>query len=144
MKLKIKLLNDKAKAPAFATEGAACFDLVNSGSGCHIPPGGAAIFSTGIAVEIMPGFVMQIFSRSGHGFKNGIVLVNGTGIIDSDYRGEIKVGLRNEGSEPVEIKHGERIAQAMIVQLPHVQMEVVSELSETARGTGGFGSTGTL
>ena len=86
---------------------------------------------------------MMVYSRSGHGFKSGIRLANGTGVIDSDYRGEVMVKMHNDGSSAVLITAGERIAQAMIVPVSQVELTVVDELSDTARGSGGFGSTGT-
>jgi dUTP pyrophosphatase len=98
---------------------------------------------TGLAFEIPEGYVMKVYSRSGHGFKNGIRLANGTGIIDSDYRGEVMVKMHNDGDTAVLITAGERIAQAMIEPIQQVSFEVVDELSDTARGSGGLGSTGT-
>jgi dUTP pyrophosphatase len=142
VRLKIKPVHPRAVIPAFATEGAACFDLVNIDSGQMIPAGSSAIFRTGLSFEMPDGYVMMIYSRSGMGFKNGIVLVNGTGVIDSDYRGEVQVGLRNNGPVAVQINTGDRIAQAMIVSLPLVEIDVVATLNESERGTGGFGSTG--
>ena len=85
---------------------------------------------------------MLVFSRSGHGFKNSITLVNCVGVIDSDYRGELMVKLRNDSALRFSFEPGDRIAQAMIVQLPSVQFVAVEELSDTQRGAGGFGSTG--
>jgi dUTP pyrophosphatase len=127
--------------PKFATAGAACFDLHAAEAG-DLKASSTTVIGTGLSVEIPQGHVMLIFSRSGHGFKNGITLVNGTGVIDSDYRGEIKVGLRNAGQDPFEIKIGDRIAQAMILPLPQFQFVETVVLSDTERGSGGFGSTG--
>jgi dUTP pyrophosphatase len=145
MKLKIKRLDGRAIIPKFATDGAACFDLhaiATDDFEPHPNDPHAAIFRTGLAVEIPPGYVMQIYSRSGHGFKDALRLSNCVGVIDSDYRGEIKVSLRADGYWSKKALDGERIAQAMIVALPVVQIEEVDELSSTARGAGGFGSTG--
>jgi dUTP pyrophosphatase len=145
MKLKIKRLDGRAIIPKFATDGAACFDLHAidiDAFETHPNDNQAMILRTGLAVEIPPGYVMNIYSRSGHGFKSGLRLSNCVGVIDSDYRGEIKVSLRNDGKSTTFIRQGDRIAQAMIVALPVVQIEEVDELSSTARGAGGFGSTG--
>jgi dUTP pyrophosphatase len=85
---------------------------------------------------------MLIFSRSGHGFKNDVRLSNCVGVIDSDYRGEVQIKLSNDGGDHFTINNDDRIAQAMLVKLPWVELIEVDELSETARGTNGFGSTG--
>lgn len=139
MKLKIKKLHPDAVVPKYATAGAACFDLhaleeVGFFKGWS--------FRTGIAVEIPEGHAMMIYSRSGHGFRSDTRLANAVGILDSDYRGEVMVRLFNDGDEPFIVRKGDRIAQAMIVPIPRVEIEVVEELTATARGTGGFGSTG--
>lgn len=148
MKLQIKKLHADAIVPRMATEGAACFDLhamlsdLSSDATIIVHPGTAQVFRTGLAFDITAGFAMLIYSRSGHGFKNDVRLSNSVGVIDSDYRGEVHVKLCNDGTEPFYVKNGDRIAQAMIQMLPQVQFAVVEELSETARGAGGFGSTG--
>ena len=142
MKLRIKQLTDDARMPVYATEGAACLDL-SCIEGMTIGAGAAHTFRTGIAFEVPAGHGMLIFSRSGHGFKHGVRLANGVGVIDSDYRGEVMVRLVNDGLNPVRIEAGDRIAQAMLLQLPGISaIEVVNELTSTARGEGGFGSTG--
>lgn len=162
MKLKFKKLHLAAIAPKYATKGAACFDLhainVNGISAeeaavlkkhCHdaktfteVSKSRPAIFDTGLCFEVPAGHVMLIFSRSGHGFKNSVCLANAVGVIDSDYRGEIKVKLKADDQGSLSVSSGDRIAQAMIVPIPTVELEEVDELSETERGTGGFGSTG--
>lgn len=146
MKLKIKRLYPDAVIPKYATDGAACFDLHAFGCGNQHPvySGMAHTFRTGLAFEIPPGHVVLIFSRSGHGFKNDTRLANAVGVLDQDYRGEVMVRLTRDGgsSDVLRVNHGDRIAQAMILELPHVHIEEVDELSETARGAGGFGSTG--
>lgn len=147
MRLKIQQLNPLAIMPRYATQGAACLDLhaiVDSEVGAEaVPPGQAITFRTGLAFEVPSGHAVMIYSRSGHGFKHGVRLANGTGVIDADYRGEVMVRLRNDGAEPLVVEHGDRIAQAMIIQIPIInEIEVVDELSSTARGAGGFGSTG--
>lgn len=85
---------------------------------------------------------MLIYSRSGHGFKHGVRLANAVGVIDSDYRGEVQVKLVNDGGMPFYVNKGDRIAQAMLVPVQQFQLAEVEDLSETARGAGGFGSTG--
>lgn len=137
-----------ARAPSYGSAGAACFDLcANLGPlifplGLCVPPGSQVIIGTGIAVELDPGTCMLVFSRSGHGFNKGIRLANCVGVIDSDYRGEIRVCLRNDGNQTMTVNDGDRIAQGLIQAVPKVQFEEVSDLSKTARGANGFGSTG--
>lgn len=147
MKLKIKKLHPDAIVPKFATDGSACFDLhaVDCGNQHPVYTGIGNTFRTGLAFEIPPGHVMLVYSRSGHGFKNDTRLANAVGVIDADYRGEVMVRLTRDGgsSDVLRVNHGDRIAQAMILELPYVHFEEVEELSDTARGTGGFGSTGT-
>jgi dUTP pyrophosphatase len=143
MQVKIKKLHPNAVIPQYATTGAACFDLVSVNEVMIIPGREHVALKTGLAFEIPEGYVMMVYSRSGHGFKNGIRLANGTGVIDSDYRGEVMVKMHNDGSTALLVKAGERIAQAMIIPALQVELEVVDELSDTARGSGGFGSTGT-
>ena len=142
MSIKIKKLHPSAELPTFATPGAACFDIKTVAPGEVGACGGTHSFPTGLAFEIPQGHVMLVFSRSGHGFKNSITLVNCVGVIDSDYRGELMVKLRNDSALRFSFEPGDRIAQAMIVQLPSVQFVAVEELSDTQRGAGGFGSTG--
>jgi len=142
MNIKVKTLSALAQLPAYATAGAACFDITTVSDGVDIIPGNSAVLKTDLAFEIPPGHVMMVYSRSGHGFKNGIRLANGTGVIDSDYRGELMVRLHNDGDRVFSVNRGDRIAQAMIVPVAQVAFETVDELSATARGVGGFGSTG--
>lgn len=143
MKLNIQYLHPDAKTPTYATDGAGCFDLyaaTRQGTLFHNGDKdyGAKQFGTGLAFEIPQGHVMMVFSRSGHGFKDGATLVNSVGIIDSDYRGEVKVKFNN----PIHAVKGDRIAQALIIPISQVEFDVVEQLSATARGDGGFGSTG--
>lgn len=146
MKLKIKKLQPEAVIPQYATAGAACFDLHATDEGRpHPRDAHAAIFRTGLSFEVPEGWVMLIYSRSGQGFKDAIRLSNCTGVIDSDYRGEVQVALRFDGDDEMrcpKVRVGDRIAQAMLVQVPRVEIETVETLTETERGTGGFGSTG--
>jgi dUTP pyrophosphatase len=143
MKINIKKLHPDAVVPQYATAGAACFDLVCVNEVMITPGREHVALRTGLAFEIPEGYVMMVYSRSGHGFKNGIRLANGTGVIDSDYRGEVMVKMHNDGSSALLVTAGERIAQAMIVPVEQVELTVVDELSDTARGSGGLGSTGT-
>lgn len=140
MKINIKKLHPDARIPEYATDGAGCFDLCAIESDV-ISMEGVRTFSTGLSFEIPAGHVMLIFSRSGHGFKSGIRLSNCVGVIDSDYRGEVKVKLKSD-SDALFVEQGDRIAQAMVIPFPRVQFTEVNELSETVRGAGGFGSTG--
>jgi dUTP pyrophosphatase len=146
MKVKFKKVSPLAIDPLYATPGAACFDLTAVDDGTpHKRDPLSIVFRTGLAFEIPAGHVMMVYSRSGHGFNQGIRLSNCVGVIDSDYRGEVMVALRDDGARGAMIpvpRAGERIAQAMIVPVDRVEFEPVVELSETARGAGGFGSTG--
>jgi dUTP pyrophosphatase len=145
MQLKIKKLHPAAIIPKYATDGAACFDLhAVAPENWPLYPGVPSTVRTGLAIEIPKGFVMLIFSRSGHGFKHDIRLANCVGVIDSDYRGEVMVKLTRDHSqaEPLFFKEGDRIAQAMLIPYPRIELIEVDELSQTERGDGGFGSTG--
>lgn len=147
MNLKIQKLHPDAVVPSYATEGAACFDLhaiiENDVGADAMLPGCAHVFRTGLAVEVSPGHTLMVYSRSGHGFRHGVRLANGTGIIDSDYRGEILVCLHNDDPDDAFVVHnGDRIAQALLLPAPRVTFEVSEQLSITDRGQGGFGSTG--
>ena len=142
--VKVKLLDNSAAIPERASEGAAGYDL----RACIDAPitlrrGEISFVPTGIAIEL-PGkeFVALLTARSGLACKHGITLANSVGVIDSDYRGEIKVALINLGSSDFVINPGERIAQMLIMPVALPQLSVVEELSETIRGGGGFGSTG--
>ena len=134
--------------PIYQTAGAAGADLCANlpmdqrGAGITLMPMARMIVPTGIRVEIPAGYEMQIRPRSGLATKYGITLPNTPGTIDSDYRGALGVALINLGQDPFTIAHGDRIAQAVIAPVLQVQFEVVDHLSDTARGTGGFGSTG--
>jgi dUTP pyrophosphatase len=138
--MKIKLTHPNAKVPTYGTPCSACFDLY-AVEDAVIPPGEQAAIPTGLRVEIPADKMMKIYSRSGHGFRNGVRLANGTGIIDCDYREELMVLLRNDGKAPFYIKAGNRIAQARLEVNEMTEFEVVDELSNTERN-GGLGSTG--
>lgn len=140
--LKVKKLNELATIPAYQTVGAACFDISTTSESQVIEPGNQAKLATGLSFEIPQEHVMLVFSRSGHGFKNRVRLSNCVGVIDSDYRGELQVALENDGTEPMNINTGDRIAQAMVIRAEQVEFQIVDNLEETDRGAGGFGSTG--
>lgn len=152
IELKVKKLHPDATIPTYATDGSGCFDLhayLPKPDGADEPDQFVAVgmplkIPTGLAFEIPEGFAMLIYSRSGHGFKSDVRLANCVGVIDQDYTGEVMVKLTRDGESfnPIQIKHGERVAQAMLVPAPRVTFIEVDELSETERGTGGFGSTG--
>lgn len=141
LQVKIKLLSPSAKVPTYGTDGAACFDLYATDT-VAIAPGRAVTVKTDVAFEVPDGYVLQVHSRSGHGYKQGLRLVNSTGIVDSDYRGEVMVRLHNDSSKTAVIELGERVAQALILPVPRIEFLVVDELSATVRGAAGFGSTG--
>ena len=129
--------------PARATDGAAGLDLVAAlEEPVTLAPRARALIPTGLAMAIPPGFEAQVRPRSGLAWKQGVTIVNAPGTIDSDYRGEIKVQLINLGHEHVNIERGDRIAQLIVAPVTLVRLEPVAALSETARGEGGFGSTG--
>lgn len=134
--------------PGYATAGAAGADLrANLGeadreAGVTLAPMQRAVVPTGLRVEIPPGYEMQIRPRSGLALKHGITVPNTPGTIDSDYRGPLGVALINLGTEPYVIRHGDRIAQAVVAPVVQAGFRLVEALEETERGTGGFGSTG--
>jgi len=137
----VKRTHPDAKLPRYGTHGSGCFDLFGV-EGVMVERGLPVEVDTGVAFEIPEGHVMLIFSRSGHGFKSDIRLSNCVGVIDSDYRASVKVKLRmDEANESLPLLYGRAIAQAIILPFPRVAFLEVDELSETARGTGGFGST---
>ena len=127
--------------PAYATAGAAGMDVV-AAEALTLMPGARAAVPTGFAIAIPDGYEVQVRPRSGLALKHGITCLNTPGTIDSDYRGEVKVILANLGSEPFAIARGDRIAQLVAAPVLHATIEEVAELDETARGGGGFGSTG--
>lgn len=142
MKIKIKKLHPAAVLPQHATSGAACFDLQAIDGGEVPAQGGTLACRTGLAFEVPAGHVMLIYSRSGQGFKNSVRLVNSVGVIDSDYRGEVAVKLINDSPLAFNVEAGDRIAQAMVIPVPSVELIEAADLEETARGAAGFGSTG--
>ena len=144
MELNIKLLSPKAVLPNYATPGSAAMDLTACmDEPVTIAPRQLVTIPTGIAIALPSAdYVALIFARSGLGVKHGISLSNGVGVIDSDYRGELKVGLTNLSDTPYTIQPGDRIAQLAILPVTQPTVVQVAELDETDRGTGGFGSTG--
>ena len=139
--MKIKLLSDKAMIPYRGSEEAAGYDLYSIDS-VDINPGECKLISTGIAIQLPSGYFGAIFPRSGTAVKRGLRLANCVGVIDSDYRGEVKVPLYNDSQEVQPVEQGERIAQLIILPYATVSFEVVDELTDTIRGNGGFNSTG--
>jgi dUTP pyrophosphatase len=129
--------------PAYETAGAAGMDLRANLSGTlFLQPGARALVSTGLQIEIPPGFEAQIRPRSGLALKHGVTLVNAPGTIDSDYRGPLGVILINHGDAMFEVRHGERIAQIVFAPVVQARWNMTETLSRTDRGAGGFGSTG--
>jgi len=130
--------------PSYATDGAAGMDLLAAVmSPVVIPPGGRMLVPTGLRIAIPPGYELQVRPRSGLALRNGVVLPNSPGTIDEDYRGEVGVIVLNAGDAPFTVERGMRIAQAVIAPVVRAAWREVAELPETARGSGGFGSTGT-
>ncbi|BDF72858.1 deoxyuridine 5'-triphosphate nucleotidohydrolase [Oscillospiraceae bacterium] len=148
MKLKIKALSPKIgaeiPAPFYASAGAAAMDLCAcTDAPVTLAPRGRATLPTGIAISLPSAeYVALVFARSGLGIKHGVALANGVGVIDSDYRGEIRVGLVNQSDEAYTVQPGDRIAQLAVVPVVRAELELAEELDETARGAGGLGSTG--
>lgn len=141
--LKLKRVAEDVVLPCRETPGSAGYDLrAHLSSPLPVEPGQWAMVPTGLMAEIPEGLAGMVFSRSGLGTKQGMVVAQGVGVIDSDYRGEIKVPLRNMGREVYEVKPGERIAQLVLLPVALLPVEEVDDLTETQRGTGGFGSTG--
>lgn len=143
MQIKIKRLNDKAIIPTRGSDYAAGYDLyANIAENVIIPAHETKKIGTGLAIELPTGYFGAIFARSGLATKLGIRPANCVGVCDEDYRGEYIVALHNDTDNPVIIPPDERIAQLVIVPYLSVEFEEITELSETQRGAGGFGSTG--
>lgn len=128
--------------PAYETAGAAGMDL-RSAIDAVLPAGQRLLVPTGIAIALPQDFEAQVRPRSGLAVKHGVTVLNAPGTIDCDYRGEIKVPLINHGQEAFTIKRGDRIAQMVVARVTQVKLTEVESLDETARGSGGFGSSGT-
>jgi|TARA_B110000003_G_C16183596_1_gene352394 dUTP pyrophosphatase len=143
-KILIKRLSKKVSLPKYETSGSSGLDLAaNIDANIIINPGKLAIIPTGLAVSIPKGFEIQIRPRSGLAAKKKITVLNTPGTIDADYRGEIKVILINHSDEIFTVEKGLRVAQMVICPVIQASLQEVDELSETTRGEGGFGSTGT-
>ncbi|MBQ8635985.1 dUTP diphosphatase [bacterium] len=143
MELKIKKLENFVSMPEYKTAGASAMDLVAAiKEDVIIPSGEIRMIPTGIAIELPHNTEAQVRSRSGLAIKSGIAVVNGIGTIDEDYRGEICVGLINHSKVDFKISRGDRIAQMAIMEVLKPAIVVADDLSDTARSSGGFGSTG--
>lgn len=139
--VQVKRLNEDAVIPKYATEGSAGFDFYST-SDVEIQPGQTVVVPTGLAMAIPLGYEIQIRPRSGMAFKTTTILPNSPGTIDSDYRGEFGVIMRNIGNEVYFAEKGTRIAQGVLNEVPMAQFVIVEELDDTERGSGGYGSTG--
>lgn len=143
--VKVKKLHSEARLPEYATAEAACFDLFPYLSAdldyIHVPRGASRTIHTGLAFEIPPGWQLKVYSRSGQGFRHSVRLANGTGVIDSDFRGELLIRLRNDSDKPYFVREGIACAQAEIAPVYKAAFEEVDVLSDTERGEGGFGHT---
>jgi dUTP pyrophosphatase len=141
--LKIVKLNPDIPLPQYESEGAAGMDLRAFVAGdVVIPPLGRAKIPTGLHIEIPPGFEAQVRPRSGLAARSGVTVLNSPGTIDSDYRGELEIILVNLGADSYTVKQGDRIAQLVITPVCRAAIAETEALSPTARGNGGFGSTG--
>lgn len=144
MKVRIKKINENAIIPTYGTEYSAGADLYALlDSKIEIKPHETVFVHTGISVEIPEGYCGLVFARSSMGAKRGLAPANKVGVIDADYRGEIMVTLHNHSEITQTVEPGERIAQLAIVPFLKAEFEEVDELTDTTRGAGGFGSTGT-
>ncbi len=148
MDLKIKAVSPKIGTdiplPFYATPGSAAMDLhACMDEAVTIPAGGRKVIPTGLAIALPSAdYVALVYARSGLGIKHGVAPANCVGVIDSDYRGEIMVGLQNSGESDFTVQPGDRVAQLMIAPVVRANLRMVDELDETQRGAGGFGSTG--
>ena len=144
MKVRIKKIDDRAAVPTYGSEYSAGADLYAIlDEGLEILPHTTSFIHTGISIEIPEGYCGLIFARSSMGAKRGLAPANKVGVIDADYRGEVMVALHNHSDSIATVEPGERVAQLAIVPFLKAEFEVADELSDTVRGVGGFGSTGT-
>lgn len=145
MEINIKLLNENAKVPTRGSEYAAGYDLYAATDyDIEIAPHSTVKIGTGISVELPNGTFGAIFARSGLATKKGLRPANCVGVCDSDYRGEYIVAMHNDTDEVMTIASGERIAQLIVMPFVGIEFNIVDELTETKRGDGGFGSTGSI
>ncbi len=145
MKIRIRRLphGEGLPLPGYATSGAAGMDLLAAvAAPVTIPPGGRTLIPTGLALALPPGHELQVRPRSGLALRHGIVLPNSPGTIDEDYRGELQVIVLNAGDAPFTVERGMRIAQAVLAPVLRAEWDEVADLDDTARNSGGFGSTG--
>lgn len=143
LEIPLRRLDPDLQMPSYATDGDAGADLVAAESVTLAPRGGRALVATGAAIAIPAGYAGFVQPRSGLAYKHGVTVLNTPGLIDSGYRGELKVLLVNTDPEtPFEVVRGDRIAQLVIQQVEHVSFVEVDELPSSERGDGGFGSTG--
>ena len=141
--MRVKRLSELAQLPRRGSDGAAAYDLSAAvETSVVIEPSSSAIVPIGIAIEVPRGFVALIFSRSGQGFRHQVSLSNSVGVIDSDYRGEIKICLINHGPSPFVVQPGDRVAQMLLTKALELELVDSEQLSQTGRAEGGFGSTG--
>ena len=141
--IRVKILREGAKLPTYGTASAAGADLYAwLEQSVIVEPGKTAFIPTGIALEVPEGCAGLIYARSGLSCKQGLAPANKVGVVDSDYRGEITVALHNHGGEARTVHHGDRIAQFIITPVLQPAYQAAEELSDSLRGTGGFGSTG--
>ena len=142
-KISVKLLRPGARVPTYGTEASAGADLYACMQDkVEVGPGQSVMIPTGIAMEIPKGYAGLVFARSSMGAKRGLAPANKVGVIDSDYRGEIRVVLHNHSGESQSVEPGERVAQLLIVPVFTPGFQEAEKLSDTSRGAGGFGSTG--
>lgn len=145
MKIRIKKLHPDAATPKYATNGSSGFDLV-AVEDVEISIGQTKLVKTGLAIDVGPGYELQVRPRSGLSLKTGLRITNSPGTVDSDYRGEVCVIMtlqpNGDGTITYRIKKGDRIAQGVVCPVVQADMEIVDYLDETDRGAGGFGSTG--
>ncbi len=142
--LNVKIKNESSNPlPVYQTELSAGMDLhANLTEAVTLQPGHRTLISTGLFLELPEGFEAQIRPRSGLALKHGLTVLNSPGTIDADYRGEVKVLLINHGQEAFIINHGERIAQMIVAKHETVSWQITTDLSDTTRGAGGYGSSG--
>lgn len=139
----VKLLDPRAKLPAYGSADAAGADLYAlTDDPVTIQPGETALIHTGIALAVPRGYVGLVYARSGMACKRGLAPANKVGVIDADYRGEVMIFLHNHGRDPQVVEDGDRVAQLVIAPYLTAQFQAADDLDETGRGSGGFGSTG--
>ena len=143
MIVRIKKLNENATLPTYGTEYSAGADLYNLNEAVTIPAHKNVLIHTGLSAEIPEGYAGLIYARSGLASKRGLAPANKVGVVDADYRGEIMVALHNHSDIDATVDAGERVAQLVVTPFLKVEYQLADELSDTVRGAGGFGSTGT-